>query len=114
MWPVVETCWDAAQTWTGSVIYKYPGGVYHTAQTVSDRLEDEGIEVPEEDRYYPYRATYDIEVMVQPTDKQRSEKLEWTSHHVLLSISVCLNIPTYTEPICFVSEGDISETVDSC
>jgi hypothetical protein len=37
-----------------------------------------------------------------------------TSHHVLLSVSVCSNVPTYTEPICFVSEGDTSETVESC
>ena len=52
--------------------------------------------------------------MLQPTDKRRSEKLEWTSHHVLHSVSVCSNVPTYTEPICFVSEGDTSETVESC
>ena len=71
------TAWPAAYA-----IYKYPGGVYHTTQNIFDRLEDEGIDVPEEDRYYPYRATYDIEVMLQPTDKRRSEKLEWTSHHV--------------------------------
>ena len=114
---VVETCGTLhrhARTCTRSVIYKYPGGVYHTAKTVFDRLEDEGIDVPEEDRYYPYRATYDIEVMLQPTDKRRSEKLEWTSQHVLLSVSVCSNVPTYTEPICFVTEGDTSETVESC
>jgi hypothetical protein len=42
--------------------------VYHTPQTVFDRLEDENIDVPEEDRYYPYRATYDIELMLQPTE----------------------------------------------
>jgi hypothetical protein len=36
--------------------------------------------------------------MLQPTDKRRSEKLEWTSHHVLLSVSVYSNVPTYTEP----------------
>jgi hypothetical protein len=52
------------------VIYTYPGGVYHTKQTVFNRLEDENIDVPEEDRYYPNRATYDIEVMLQPTDKR--------------------------------------------
>jgi hypothetical protein len=61
--------------------YSLTCGVCHL-QTIFDRLEDEGINVPEEDRYYPYRATYDIEVMLQPTDKRRSEKLEWTSHHV--------------------------------
>jgi hypothetical protein len=29
-------------------------------------------------------------------------------------VSVCSNVPTYTEPICFVTEGDTSETVESC
>jgi hypothetical protein len=38
-----------------------------------------GIDIPEEDRYYPYRATYDIEVMLQPTDKRLSEKLDMTN-----------------------------------
>jgi hypothetical protein len=67
MWPVVEICWDAAQTRTNlyrRCLYKYPGGVYNTPQTVFDRLEDEGIDVPDEDRYYLYRTTYDIEVML--------------------------------------------------
>jgi hypothetical protein len=79
--------------------------MYHTTQTVFDRLEDEGIDVLEEDRYYPYRATYDIEVMLQPTDKRRSEKLEWTSQHVLLSVSVCSNVPVYKVPVCYISES---------
>jgi len=39
---------------TGDIIYKCPGGVYNTPQTVFDRLEGEGIDVPEEDRYYPH------------------------------------------------------------
>ena len=85
----------------------YPAGVF-------DRLEDENIDVPEEDRYYPYRVTYDIQVMLQPTDKRRSEKLEWTSHHVLLSVSVCSNVPGYTVPVCYISEGDSRKTVESC
>ena len=41
------TAWPAVYA-----IYKYPGGVYHTTQTIFDPLEDEGIDVPEEDRYY--------------------------------------------------------------
>jgi hypothetical protein len=102
LWKHVGKLHRHERTCTGDVIYKYPGGVYHTAKTLFDRLEDEGIDVPEEERYYPYRATYDIEVMLQLTDKRRSQKLEWTSHHVLLSVSVCSNVPTYTEPICFV------------
>ena len=40
--------------------------------------------------------------------------MEWTSHNVVLSVSVCSNVPTYTEPICFTTEVDTSETVESC
>ena len=52
--------------------------------------------------------------MLQPTGKRRPEKLEWTSHHGLLNVYVCSNVPTYTETICFVTEGDTSQTVESC
>jgi hypothetical protein len=114
LWKHVGMLHRHERTSTGDVIYKYPGGVYHTPQTVFDRLEDENIDVPAENRYYPYRATYDIEVMLQPTDKQRSEKLEWTSHHVLLSVSVCSNVPGYTVPMCYISKGDTRKTVESC
>jgi hypothetical protein len=47
--------------------------VSHTPQTVFDRVEDENIDVPEEDRYYPCRATYDIELR---------QKLQWCPHTV--------------------------------
>ena len=40
---------------------KYVGGSYQPEATVFELLEDEGIMVPEEDRYYPYRITYDFE-----------------------------------------------------
>ena len=52
--------------------------------------------------------------MLQPTDKRRSQKLEWTSHHVLLSVSVCSNVPEYTVPVCYISEGDTKKTVEFC
>jgi hypothetical protein len=102
------------RTCTGDVIYKYPSGVYHTPHSVFDRLEDECIDVPEEDRYYPYRATYDIEVMLQSTYKQRSEKLEWTINHVLLRVSMCSNVPVYAVHVCYISEDHTRKTVESC
>jgi hypothetical protein len=52
LWKHVGKLHRHERTCTGYVIYKYPGGVYHAAKTVFDRLEDEGIDVPE-DRYYP-------------------------------------------------------------
>jgi hypothetical protein len=98
----------------GGVRYKHPGGVYHTTKTVFEELEDEGIIVPPGDRYYPYRATYDIETMFHPPEKERTTKLEWVNQHVLLSISVCSNVPEFTEPKCFVLEGNSAETVEDC
>ena len=47
LWKHVGKLHRHERTCTGDVIYKYPGGVYHTAKTVFDRLEDEGIDVPE-------------------------------------------------------------------
>jgi hypothetical protein len=38
--------------------------------------------------------------------RSKSNKMEWTSTHVLLNISICSNIPDNDRPICFVSKGD--------
>ena len=40
---------------------KYPSGTYHVPKTVFEQLEEEGIIVPEEARYFPYHATFDFE-----------------------------------------------------
>ena len=39
----------------------FPGGAYKVAQTIFGLLEDEGIVIPEELKYFPYRATFDFE-----------------------------------------------------
>ena len=110
-----KTRWEIhrhERTCTRDVICKY--FLNHTQQTIFEQLEDENIDVPAEDRHYPCRATYDIEVMLQPPDKRRYEKLEWTSQHVLLSVSVCSNVPGYTVSVYYISEGDTRKTVESC
>jgi hypothetical protein len=47
---------------------------------------------------------------------KKSTFMALTSYFPVLkpTTSVCSNVPTYTEPICFVTEGDTSETVESC
>jgi len=102
------------QNCRGGVRYNHPAGVYHTTNTVFEELEDESIIVPPEHRCYPYRATNDIETMFHPPEKERTTHLEWVNQHFLLSISVCSNVPEFTEPKCFVSEGSNAETVEAC
>ena len=102
------------KTCDGKVHLKYPGGAYHVPKTIFDDLEDEGIIVPEEGRYFPYRATFDFECYFDKEKAQElrnTEKLTWQSTHVPLSVSVCSNVPGYEEPKCFVSEGDPNQFI---
>ena len=72
-------------------------------------MEDEGILVPEEGRYFPYRATFDFESYFDKEKAQElknSKKLTRKSAHVPLSVSVCSNVPGYQAPKCFASNGD--------
>ena len=101
-------------TCDGKVQLKYPGGAYHVPKTIFEELEDEGIIVPEEARYFPYRATFDFECYFDKEKEQElksTEKLNWQSAHVPLSVSVCSNVPEYQEPKCFVTSGDPKEFI---
>ena len=37
------------------------GEVYHTPLSIFERLDEVGIHVLDEDRYFPFRATFDFE-----------------------------------------------------
>ena len=84
-------CRRHEKTCDGKVQLKYPGGVYHVPETVFEELE-EGIIVPEEDRYFPHRETFDFECYFDKEKAQElgnTEKLTWQSAHVPLSVIVC-------------------------
>jgi len=57
LWKHVGMLHRHEQNYKGGVRYNHPGGVYHTTKTVFEEPENEGIIVPPEHRYYPYRAT---------------------------------------------------------
>ena len=94
--------------------YRYPGGFYVTPQTIFDKFEEEGIVIPEELRYYPYRAVFDFEAFFDKTQKSSpTDTLTWEMKHVPVSASVCSNVPGYETPQCFISEGDPQTLVNS-
>ena len=94
--------------------YRYPGGFYFTPQTIFEKLEDEDIVIPEEHRYYPYRAVFDFEAFFDKTQKSSpTDTLTWEMKHVPVSASVCSNVPGYETPQCFISEGDPQDLVNS-
>ena len=86
----------------------YPGGVYTPSKTVFEKLEEEGIEVPQDLKYSKYFGTFDIEVYYphSTTLPTKRPKLEFTAEDTLLSVSVAANVPGYLEPKCLIVEGE--------
>ena len=99
-------------TCEAGVRHVYNGGVYHTTPSIFQRLDDEGITVPEALRFYPFRATFDFECFFDgenlPAD---SDRVQWIARHVPLSVSLAPNVPGYETPRCYVTEGDSDKLV---
>ena len=95
--------------------YKYPGGVYRPALNIFGQLAEENIHVPKELQFYDYRAVYDIETMMDSKIEtlKDTEKIEWKAKHVLLSVSICSNVPGFTNPSCYISNGNPMYVVKS-
>ena len=76
-------------------------------------MQELGINVAEEFRFYPFRATFDFECYfdnaVLPLN---SPKVDCLARHELLGVSVCSNVPGFSLPYCFINEGDPSQLVD--
>ena len=85
---------------------KYKSGVYNLQMTIFDELERVGICVPQELRFFPYRATYDFECMLCESNLASMDQL-----HIPVSFSISSNVPGHTETICIVSEGDAEQLV---
>ncbi|KAI8487963.1 hypothetical protein Bbelb_344110 [Branchiostoma belcheri] len=97
---------------TGSTSFVYPGGTFQLTSNIFDKLQDEGVSIPREQRIYPYRVTWDIECLLKPLAEQNSEKMTWEAVHELLSVSVSSNVPGFTTPKCFVSDGEPKVVAD--
>ncbi len=101
------------RTCEATIRHVFPGGAYKVPQTIFDLLEDEGIQIPEDLKYFPYRATFDFECYFQKEGQhpRNTAKLTWEAEHVPLSVSVCSNVPGYDQPKCFVSSGNSREMI---
>ena len=76
-------------------------------------MQELGIYVPEEFRFYPFRATFDFECYFDHSDlPSNSPKVDWLARHEILSVSICSNVPGFSLPYCFINEGDPSQLVD--
>ena len=47
-----------------------------------------------------------------PQPKKENAKTKYTSKHIPLSVSICSNVPTFDEAVCFISDGDPQDLVN--
>jgi len=86
------------------VKHTHVGGINNNKKTVFDQLEQLGINIPHEDRFYPYRSTFDYESYFDKSDlPDAGEKLVWVMRHVLCSVSVCSNVANFEQSKCFIN-----------
>ena len=93
--------------------HKFPGGGIgnQSHKTLFTKIEDLGIQIPENLTYYPYKITYDFETLFAPCPKEDAPKLTYENILVPASVSVCSDVPGFTEPKCFISEGNPKEMI---
>ena len=112
MWKYPSRLEKHELTREAGIRHVYNGGVYHTTPSIFQRLDDEGITVPEALRFYPFRATFDFECFFDgenlPAD---SDRVQWIARHVPLSVSLASNVPRYETPRSYVTEGDSDKLV---
>lgn len=95
------------KTCDAKVRYNFPGGVFTVTKTIFDLLEEKGIDIPENLKFFPFRAAFDFESMfVQTNLPNDTARVHWQAQHVPLSVSVCSNVPDFDKPHCFVTDGD--------
>ena len=73
------------KTCTTTVHESFPRGVYHNphTRTIFEKLEQIGIQVPKQDRIYPYYACYDFEAyLCRDQLPENGPKLMFEARHV--------------------------------
>ena len=50
-------------------------------------------------------------ILIESDLPEPTKKLTWEAKHVPLSVSICSNIPGFTTPQYFITEGDTDELV---
>ena len=86
----------------GRTKHKFPGGFYSSPKTIFEKLEEQGIKIPTEERVFPWFLVFDFEAMLLSTQEPKSEKLAWTAEHVPISVSICSNVEGFKTPHCIV------------
>ena len=88
------------------------GGIHQNPPIIFEKLEDIGIFVPANERFFPYLACYDFEAhFSQENLPGNGPKLSFEARHVPLSVGIAANVPNFENGVCFVTNGDENDLV---
>ena len=90
----------------------YPRGIFKAKEAIFEKLAMIGINIPPNDRYFPYYACFDFESLFDKQNlPQNAQQLSYEARHVPLNFGVASNVPGFTEGVCYVSSSDENELV---
>lgn len=70
----------------------FPVGFILTHNRYFIKLDQFGIYAEEKDRFYVWFLVYDFEYILVPIKIKNTDILEYTKHHVPISVSICSNV----------------------
>ena len=86
---------------------RFPGKFYAEKSTIFQKLENLGIKVEDNLKFFDLFAVFDFEACLQKVNYRRGKKILNTHQHVPISVSICSNVPKYTKAKTFVdAESD--------
>ena len=87
------------------------GIVNQSHNAIFIKIENLGIHILENLKYFPYKIAYDFETLFKDCEKEDTSKLTNEKYLVPASGSVCPDIPGFTEPRCVLSERNLKDMI---
>ena len=79
-----------------------------------ERLKQIGIQIPKQDRFYPFYACYDFEAYLYRDQlPENGPKLSFEACHVPMSVGIASNVPGFEEGKCFITSGNEKELIQN-
>ena len=90
----------------------FPGVIHKNPSSILETLEEIGICVPANERFFPYFACNDFEAYFsQENLPGNGPKLSFKARHVPFSVGIATNVPNFENGVCFVTNGDENDFV---
>jgi len=120
----MEACNRHEKTCDELVKHTFPGGKYNKSKSIFDRIEELYYDlikkektyilyhnfkpiVTDKKKYYKYECAFDFEAMLKKIEITDNEKkLQITSEHVPVSVSIFSNVPEYDNKPIFICDSN--------